>query len=300
MATGASYAAPAADEPPPEPPGVRVRSHGLWLGPKAECSVDEPMANSSMLVLPRTTMPAARILSTIVASYGGRHPSRIRDPAVVGTPRVTMTSLQASGTPASGPLTSPASTRRACASAPSASTCRNACTPSSTAAIRSRWACATSTADSSPPAMRAARSAADIRTMSSLTVLPPHCAAASLGVPEDLRDAEATVLGLRRSGQGSLGSERRRRLVGTEHVGQRQGVRRGRDVSGSDLLHPRHCAEDDVELAGELVELVVGHRDAGEPRKMGDVVAGDRGHVAILGMACRPEGAQARALRRSW
>jgi hypothetical protein len=29
IASGASYAASAADEPPPEPPGMRDRSHGL-------------------------------------------------------------------------------------------------------------------------------------------------------------------------------------------------------------------------------------------------------------------------------
>ena len=44
------------------------------------------MANSSMLVLPSMTVPAARSRSTIVASYGGRQPSRIFEPAVVGTP----------------------------------------------------------------------------------------------------------------------------------------------------------------------------------------------------------------------
>src|SRR5437764_11013790 len=104
MPIGAWYDATAALDPPPEPPGVLVRSHGLRLGPNAECSVDDPIANSSMLVLPRTTMPAARIRSTIVASYGGTQPSRMREPAVVGTPLVTMTSLSASGTPASGPL----------------------------------------------------------------------------------------------------------------------------------------------------------------------------------------------------
>ena len=31
--SGASNAATAADEPPDEPPGMRVRSHGLCVGP---------------------------------------------------------------------------------------------------------------------------------------------------------------------------------------------------------------------------------------------------------------------------
>ena len=41
------------------PPGTIVVSQGLCTGPKNELSFDEPMANSSMLVLPRHTLPAA-------------------------------------------------------------------------------------------------------------------------------------------------------------------------------------------------------------------------------------------------
>src|SRR6184192_3177870 len=62
MAMAASNAAIDADEPPPEPPGIRAWSHGLCVGPYAEFSVDEPMANSSMFVLPSTTTPASRNL----------------------------------------------------------------------------------------------------------------------------------------------------------------------------------------------------------------------------------------------
>src|SRR5712691_3116253 len=58
-AHGASPAETAAAEPPPEPPGTRVGSHGLRLGPKAEFSVDEPIANSSVLVLPSSVRPAS-------------------------------------------------------------------------------------------------------------------------------------------------------------------------------------------------------------------------------------------------
>ena len=67
-ASGASNAETAAAEPPPDPPGIRVRSHGLCVLPYAECSVDEPIANSSMLVLPSGTSPAARRRATTVAS----------------------------------------------------------------------------------------------------------------------------------------------------------------------------------------------------------------------------------------
>ena len=61
-------AATAAADPPLEPPGTRLGSHGLQVGPKPEFSVEDPMANSSMLVLPRTTTPARRSRVTTVAS----------------------------------------------------------------------------------------------------------------------------------------------------------------------------------------------------------------------------------------
>src|SRR5487761_1738120 len=84
VANGASNAATAAAEPPEDPPGTGSRSHGLRLGPNAEFSVDDPMANSSMLVLPRMIAPARRSRVVMVASYGGCHWFRMRDPAVVG------------------------------------------------------------------------------------------------------------------------------------------------------------------------------------------------------------------------
>ena len=68
---GASAAATAAADPPLDPPGTRVRSHGLRVGRKPEFSVELPMANSSMLSLPRMTSPASRSFATAVASYGG-------------------------------------------------------------------------------------------------------------------------------------------------------------------------------------------------------------------------------------
>ena len=43
-------------------------SRGLRVGPKAEFSVELPMANSSMFVLPRVMAPALRNASTTVAS----------------------------------------------------------------------------------------------------------------------------------------------------------------------------------------------------------------------------------------
>ena len=72
IAHGAVPAATAAALPPDEPPGTRVRSHGLSVGPYAECSVDEPIANSSWFVLPSSGAPAPVSRATLVAVYGGR------------------------------------------------------------------------------------------------------------------------------------------------------------------------------------------------------------------------------------
>ena len=69
---GASPPATAAAEPPEEPPGTRPASHGFTTSPNAEFSFEEPIANSSMFVLPSIGAPAAARRSTTVAVYGGR------------------------------------------------------------------------------------------------------------------------------------------------------------------------------------------------------------------------------------
>ena len=124
------------------------------------------MANSSMLVLPRMTIPAFLSRLVMVASYGGCQPARMRDPQVVGMSVVVKRSFSASGTPASGPSGWPAARRSSTAwaarSALSAATCRKACTRWSTASIRSRCARVTSTDDTSPAAISAAIPAAVI------------------------------------------------------------------------------------------------------------------------------------------
>ncbi len=158
--TGVKPAATAAALPPEDPPGTRVRSWGLRVVPNAEFSVEEPIANSSRLVLPTLTAPAARRRPTTVASYGGHHPSRIFDEHVVGMPLVHRLSFNAIGTPASGPGSRPAataaSTAAASARAWSAVTRLKAWTSPSRSAMRSRWASTTSSADSSPARTAAA------------------------------------------------------------------------------------------------------------------------------------------------
>ena len=62
------------------------------------------------------------------------------------------------------------------------------------------------------------------------------------------------------------------------------GVRRGRDVVRGDLTDAGDGAQDDVELAGEQVELTIGDGEPGEPGEVRDLVPADRargvgGHV---------------------
>src|SRR4051794_29200897 len=66
--SGTICAATAAADPPLEPPGVRSSAHGFRVGPNAEFSVEDPIANSSQLVLPTMTAPAASSRSTTPAS----------------------------------------------------------------------------------------------------------------------------------------------------------------------------------------------------------------------------------------
>ena len=66
--SAANPAATAAAEPPDEPPGTRDVSSGFRVGPNAEFSVLDPIANSSRLVLPIMTAPAAASSDTAVPS----------------------------------------------------------------------------------------------------------------------------------------------------------------------------------------------------------------------------------------
>src|SRR5690349_12115337 len=123
VAMGANRAATAAAEPPDDPPGTSFRSHGFLTGPYQLVSFDEPMANSSMFVLPSVTIPDAFSFSTTVASYGDTKLSSMREPQLVRTPLVQKMSLCASGSPVSGPAEpsfKAASARTACAMAESA------------------------------------------------------------------------------------------------------------------------------------------------------------------------------------
>src|SRR3954468_10978747 len=104
-------AATATAEPPEDPPAMTPASKGLTGVPKALVSEVEPIANSSMLVLPTGTAPAASKRATAVASYGERNSPKIFDAQVVRPSDITMLSLTAMGTPASDPRFSPAALR---------------------------------------------------------------------------------------------------------------------------------------------------------------------------------------------
>ena len=67
-AAGAMPHATAAADPLDDPPGVRVVSHGFFVGP------DRPIANSVVTVLPTMTAPAWRRAATEAASNFGRQP----------------------------------------------------------------------------------------------------------------------------------------------------------------------------------------------------------------------------------
>ena len=80
-----------------------------WSRRNADVSVVLPMANSSMLVFPTITAPAAFKLSTACAEYGGTKLKRILELHVVRRSFVQILSLTATGTPASAPVIVPSS-----------------------------------------------------------------------------------------------------------------------------------------------------------------------------------------------
>ena len=106
---GASFEATAAAAPPELPPGTFSTSHGLRVTPEAEVSVVLPIANSSILSLPITTMPSSLRRLITVALYVGIKFSRIFDEQVVRISFVQILSFTPIGTPASLPVYFPLS-----------------------------------------------------------------------------------------------------------------------------------------------------------------------------------------------
>src|SRR5579864_4611606 len=71
VANGTIPAATAAADPPLDPPGMRSRSHGLWIAPKCGLFDVAPYASSCSPVLPTSTAPASSSLAAITASRVG-------------------------------------------------------------------------------------------------------------------------------------------------------------------------------------------------------------------------------------
>ena len=176
-AAGTAAAATTAADPPELPPGTSdgpsTGLQGFRTGPHRLVSLDDPIANSSMLVLPTRMAPASHNLALTVDSYSGTNPSRIREQAVVATPSVQKMSLTATGIPSRERASSRLRRWSACTAAARA---RSAV--SVTTAFRSRAAsCAaihastSSTAEQSPAASRSAASATPSRARSEGTAI---------------------------------------------------------------------------------------------------------------------------------
>src|SRR5665647_657058 len=95
-AKAASSAATATAAPPEDPPGTRSKSQGFLVLAKKEFSVEEPMANSSILTLPSRIVPAAWRRSVTVALYGGIKFSNIFEAQLVRTPSVHLSLIHIS------------------------------------------------------------------------------------------------------------------------------------------------------------------------------------------------------------
>src|SRR3984957_6909226 len=206
---GTDPAATVAALPPLLPPGTRSMSHGLPTGPYAEFSVEDPIANSSQLVLPTHTAPASNNRCTAVPVYGGLNPRRIFEPAVVSIPSTQSTSLSAIGMPHSGDAVSGCSSS-ICAAA---SACVRASSP-----VTARYAFRSFSVRSTC-ASAVSRSARGV-------VLPSRSAAASavmvLGVKFralDRPNHEVAAVGRGSVAQRRCGADRLLGDVGTRHVG---------------------------------------------------------------------------------
>ena len=146
-ASGAMPDATAAAPPPVEPPGVRLRSHGLRVGRNAAPSVKGQIASSGICVLPMTMQPAARRRRTRSSSRAAGAEPVAAEPWRVGAPTTSTLSFTATGTPASG--SSSRSRRSSSASASASASSRrmraNAPSSGSRASMRARCVRTTST-----------------------------------------------------------------------------------------------------------------------------------------------------------
>src|SRR5574337_153537 len=253
-------AATAAADPPEDPPGTQSSAHGLRVRKKAEFSVEEPIANSSMLVFPSRIASCAFSRRMTVASYGGIYGSRIFDAQVVRTPCVQMTSLIASGIPANGGSGAPVprirSTASACFSAVASVRVVYALTCPSTRPIRSSTERTSSTALISRLFSSDCISWMVSRITSTVLLL------------QDSWDSEEEVMAIRRIRQGGLLSKRRRDLILAEDVGHRQDVGGRFDGRRIQFIQRIDVAQDRVKLRPHPLLLLCGQLQPSEPGDM--------------------------------
>ena len=143
-AHGTIPAATAAAEPPEDPPGTLFKFQGFLVTWKYECSVEPPIANSSIFNFPKFISSSSFILSITVASYGAMKSSNIFEEHVVFTPFVQILSFIPIGIPDNVDLASPLSIflsiSFAFSKASSSNVVTKACTSFSFSAILSAYA----------------------------------------------------------------------------------------------------------------------------------------------------------------
>src|SRR5580692_9241751 len=259
---GTDPAATVAALPPLLPPGTRSMSQGLPTGPYAEFSVDDPMANSSQLVLPTHTAPASNKRCTAVPVYGGLNPLSIFDPAVVSMPSTQSTSLSAMGMPHNGEAVSGCSSSvRAAASA--------CCSASSRVTTRYAFksfslfsACANASARSARGVVVPSRSAA----ARSVIVLRVKFVALN-GADDEIAPVCHGRIAQRRGG-----TDRRLWHVSPHHIDEVTDLRRLCELRSVDLLQPRDVTEDRFQLAEQAALLRIAQPQAGKHRNVIDLV----------------------------
>jgi hypothetical protein len=107
-----------------------------------------------------------------------------------------------------------------------------------------------------------------------------------LVLPQDLRHLETLLLLGRGAGERLLGGERGTDLVRPHDVGQRERVRGRRYVLVGDLTDACDRADDVVQLACEVLELFGLQLQTRQPGEVGDLLARDARHAAILWGEC--------------
>src|SRR5450759_3599052 len=253
------------------------------VGPYAECSVDDPIANSSMFSLPRITAPASRRRSVMWASYGETYSARIREPAVHWPPRTDTRSLRPTGTPHSGcsdasaaapsfrATASRASASSAASRAPARSRTSHALSAGFSRAARARCA-STSSRDERSPARSRSLIAAAVRRVSPVFVMERSVAAEDGGhhdvAPVPFRGVRQRF-GLR---------ERGPRDVLAKDAFQLDRLGRRRDGIRVEPSQDRVLVEDVVQLAHEARQLLVGQAETGEVGDVLDLVAREGPH----------------------